>query len=259
MKMKMNMRMINMKQAKPLLGTVITLEIVDNTADQQALDKVFSYFNYVEERFSVFKPESEISLINQNKIKSENYSADMKTVFRLAEQTKEETCGYFNIRANDGKINPSGLVKGWAIYGAAKLLDELGFKNFYVNGGGDIETRGKNNEGRPWSVGIENPFNREQIIKVVYLSNLGIATSGNYLRGQHIYDPFERQKEITEIVSLSVIGPNVYEADRFATAAFAMGKRGIEFIAGLPGFEGYLIDATGQATFTGGFEKYLTE
>jgi thiamine biosynthesis lipoprotein len=64
---------------------------------------------------------------------------------------------------------------------------------------------------------------------------------------------------LQDIVSLTVIGPNVYEADRFATAAFAMGKRGIYFIEQLPGFEGYMIDAAARATFTSGFERYVLQ
>jgi thiamine biosynthesis lipoprotein len=57
-------------------------------------------------------------------------------------------------------------------------------------------------------------------------------------------------------VSITVIGPDVLEADRFATAAFAMGKGGIAFIENLPGFEGYAIDAQGIATMTSGFGAY---
>ena len=52
------------------------------------------------------------------------------------------------------------------------------------------------------------------------------------------------------------MGPNVLEADRFATAAFAMGREGIHFIESLKGFEGYAIDAKGIATMTSGFEVY---
>jgi thiamine biosynthesis lipoprotein ApbE len=63
----------------------------------------------------------------------------------------------------------------------------------------------------------------------------------------------------TDVVSLTVIGPNVYEADRFATAAFAMGKKGIYFIEQLPGFEGYMIDTSAQATYTSGFERYVLQ
>jgi len=49
----------------------------------------------------------------------------------------------------------------------------------------------------------------------------------------------------------------VFEADRFATAAFAMGRKGIQFIEELPGFEGYMIDAQARATYTSGFERYV--
>jgi thiamine biosynthesis lipoprotein len=62
---------------------------------------------------------------------------------------------------------------------------------------------------------------------------------------------------VTDVVSLTVIGPNIYEADRFATAAFAMGEEGIRFIGRLAGFEGYMIDRRGQATFTNGFTRYV--
>jgi thiamine biosynthesis lipoprotein len=62
---------------------------------------------------------------------------------------------------------------------------------------------------------------------------------------------------VTDVLSLTVIGPNIYEADRFATAAFAMGEEGIRFIERLEGFEGYMIDRRGQATFTSGFTRYI--
>ena len=241
------------------MGTVITVEIADIDADQKNLDEIFLYFEYVDEKFSPFKNTSEISQINQNKIKPDEWSADMKEIFVLAEKTKQDTGGYFDIVANDGLYNPSGIVKGWAIYNAAKILENKGYKNFYVDAGGDIQIRGKNDQGGPWSVGIKNPFDQKQIVKVVYLQSEGIATSGTYIRGQHIYNPFTRGEKITDIVSLSVVGPNVYEADRFATAAFCMGKKGIEFIEKLPGFEGYVIDKNGIATYTSNFEKYTVK
>ena len=57
-------------------------------------------------------------------------------------------------------------------------------------------------------------------------------------------------------MSLSVIGPNVYEADCVATAAFAMGEEGMNFLAELPDFEAYAIDPRGIAIYTKGFEEY---
>jgi thiamine biosynthesis lipoprotein len=115
---------------------------------------------------------------------------------------------------------------------------------------------GKNTEGGEWSVGIRNPFNIHEVVKVVYPRGRGIATSGSYIRGDHIYNPHKPEEKIKEIVSITVIGPDVLEADRFATAAFAMGKDGIGFIERLEGFEGYAIDAHGIATMTSGFEAY---
>ena len=72
-------------------------------------------------------------------------------------------------------------------------------------------------------------------VKVLALTDQGIATSGTAIRGQHIYNPHQPDASIQDIVSLTVIGPNIYEADRFATAAFAMGKEGIRFIANVAG------------------------
>ena len=74
----------------------------------------------------------------------------------------------------------------------------------------------------------------------------GIATSGTYVRGQHIYDPHKPERPIVDIVSLTVIGTDVLEADRFATAAFAMGRAGIEFIEQRDGLEGYVVDRNGR-------------
>lgn len=246
-----------MKQARILMGMPITVEVIDAFANEQDIDEVFSYFKYIDEKFSVFKDASEIARINKGEIKKADYSEDMKIVFALAEETKIKTNGYFDIVAADGKHNPSGLVKGWAIYNASKILSGRGFKNFYIEAGGDIQVRGKNKQGQNWKIGIRNPFNLQEIVKTVSVNEEGVATSGTYIRGQHIYDPKKRQEAITEIVSLTVIGPNVFEADRFATAAFAMREKGIRFIENLPGFEGYTIDKNGLATMTSGFEKYI--
>ena len=129
--------------------------------------------------------------------------------------------------------------------------------NFCIDAGGDIEPRGKNGEGKPWRIGIKNPFNQKEVVKVLGVSGRGVATSGTYIRGQHIYNPKENFRAVSELVSLTVIGPNIYEADRFATPAFAMGKRGVSFLETLDGFEAYSIDGEGIATMTSGFEKYL--
>jgi len=239
------------------MGMPVTIVCIDKHIQQADLDTIYQYFRYIDEKFSTYKETSEISQINNGNVKPNQYSAAMKTVLALCEQTKKETNGYFNILHN-GKLDPSGLVKGWAILNASKILKEKGCRNFYVDAGGDVQTAGKNAEGTLWTVGIQNPFNNKEIVKVVSLDTKGVATSGTAMRGQHIYNPYSPHEAILEIVSITVIGSDVYEADRFATAAFAMGKQGIAFIEALPGFEAYMIDKDGVATYTTGFDAYCS-
>ena len=133
-----------------------------------------------------------------------------------------------------------------------------GIGNFFVEAGGDIQAAGKNAAGQDWVFGIRNPFNVHEIIKAVAPQGRGVATSGSYVRGRHIYDPHGPSRTLEDIVSLTVIGPDVLEADRFATAAFAMGETGIHFIEAQPGLEGYVVAATGVATQTSGFRAFVT-
>jgi thiamine biosynthesis lipoprotein len=290
-----------MKQLQLLMGMPITVEVVDPGVTEADIANVFAYFRTVDDTFSTYKEHSEISKINRGELREDEYSEDMKTILALSEQTRQETQGYFNIRHN-GIADPSGIVKGWAILQAATLLKAAGFTHFYIDAGGDIQVSGSRGDplwspdGDPWRIGIRNPFNRNEIVKVLAVTDKGIATSGTAIRGQHIYNPhnphrgrplapihtanaasaagashssrvkgegspphFHTSPAPTDIVSLTVIGPNVYEADRFATAAFAMGKKGIYFIEQLPGFEGYMIDASAQATYTSGFERYVLQ
>jgi len=245
------------KQTKHLMGMPITVEILDAGANTNVFSDIWSHFSSVDRKYSTYKKDSEISKIN-NGLQTTKWSPEMKTILRLCEQTKQETGGYFNIIHNN-KRDPSGLVKGWAINNAAKLLLARGFQNFYIEAGGDIQVHGLNAEKKLWRVGIRNPFKRTEVVKIVAVTTSGVATSGTYIRGQHIYNPHKPDGLVKEVASLTVVGPNIYEADRFATAAFAMGKAGIEFIESLASCEAYMIDDKKQAVFTSGFEKYVVK
>ncbi len=245
-----------MQETRIIMGMPITVEIADSSATRDALEKIFSYFIAVDERFSTYKSGSEIMRINRGEVLENEYSAGMKEVFALAEKTKKETSGYFDIKNPDGSLDPSGIVKGWAIQNAAAQLFDMGFRNFYIDAGGDIQSSGTNAKGETWSVGIRNPFNFKEIIKIIYPQGSGIATSGTYIRGQHIYNPYAPGKELCDVVSLTVVGPNVLDADRFATGAFAMERESVNFIENLKDFEGYMVDSKGIATMTSGFKMY---
>ncbi|WP_292854987.1 FAD:protein FMN transferase [Mesorhizobium sp.] len=220
------------------------------------VDAVFEYFEHVDRRFSTYRTDSEISAINRGDLAVRDWSGEMMEVLALSGQTRTETGGYFDIRRSDGSLDPSGIVKGWAIRNAAGIVQRAGVDDFFIEAGGDIQSRGRNPSGLDWSVGIRNPFNAQEIIKVVYPRGHGVATSGTYVRGQHIYNPLGTGESITEIVSLTVIGADVFEADRFATAAFAMGRDGILFLERTAGLEGYVVGSNGRATPTSGFGAF---
>jgi thiamine biosynthesis lipoprotein len=243
-----------MKRTEIIMGMPVSVEIVGAKDAAGAIKDTFDYFRNVDARYSTYKPDSEISRINDGLPRAE-WSAEMKRVLEMCEQTKHETKGYFDIMRG-GKRDPSGLVKGWAINEAAKRLRRRGVRNFCLEAGGDFQPCGQPARGGPWRIGIRNPFNRNEIIKVVAVTDKGVATSGTAVRGQHIYDPHAPRTDLDSVKSLTVIGPDIYEADRFATAAFAMGGKGIGFIESLGGFEGYMIDAGKTATYTSGFERY---
>lgn len=246
------------QETRILMGMPVTIAIADRNGTKEALEKIFRYFHTVDERFSPFKESSEVGILNRDQSVPENLSDDMRSIMALGERTKQETNGYFDVMTPEGVFDPSGIVKGWAIFRAAEILRRDGYRNFFVDAGGDIQPRGMNAEGKKWRIGIRNPFKTDEIVKAIFITNEGVATSGTYLRGKHIYDPLTR-KPANDILSLTIVGPNVLEADRFATGVFAMGKNGISFIEKLNGFEGYVIDNDGIATMTSGFSKYTEE
>lgn len=246
-----------MKKIRIMMGMPIKIEVADKNAKTASLEKVFTFFDYVDKKFSTYKKNSEIERINRGEVVSSEFSQDMRKIFLLSEKTKRETGGYFEIVRN-GKYDPLGLVKGWSIFAASKILAREGYENFYIDAGRDVQTMGRNKDGNPWRVGIQSPFKEREIVKVLTLpNNEGVATSGTYIRGNHIYNPKIKNGETSNILSLTVVGPNIFDADRFATAAFAMGEKGIVFVDRLAGFEGYMINKDGVATLTRGVGKYF--
>lgn len=238
------------------MGMPVTVCICDEGAGEGDVAAVVSLLDEVNQRFSPFLETSEVSRLNAGAIGRKEVSPEFETILHLCEETKAETDGYFDV-VRDGRIDPSGLVKGWAIARASASLAARGWRNYFVDAGGDVQTAGLNGDHQPWRVGVRNPFQREELVKVLAISGLAVATSGTAIRGRHIYNPMRAGFLESDVVSLTVVGPTIYEADRMATAAFAMGREGISFIADRPGLEGYAITVDGMGISTEGFHHYV--
>ena len=164
--------------------------------------------------------------------------------------------GYFSAWIG-GTFDPSGLVKGWAIDRATSILTRKGGRNFFVDAGGDVQVRGLREDGSPWRVGIRHPTSRGKVARVILAQDLAVATSGTYEKGNHIYDP-HTHKDATDLISFTVIGPDILQADVYATAGFAMGEDGLGFIDALRGYEAYANNRNLPASCTGGFDRHCS-
>ncbi len=230
----------------------VTVQVVDDEAGSDALDRVFEDFALLDRTFSPFLDGSEVSRINRAELRPDDAGQLVHQAIDLCRLYERATDGYFSPWI-EGRFDPSGLVKGWAIDRACSILDSYGYSDFFVDAGGDVQTHGRNAEGGPWRVGVRHPIERDKVACVVLSSGLAVATSGTYEKGEHILDP-HTGKPANAFLSFTVAGPDILQADVYATAGFAMGVSGLEFVRRTPGYEAYAIDKQLRASYTAGFE-----
>ena len=241
-----------------LMGTVISIDVRNPAVAEAAIDAAFDWLHEVDGRFSPFKTESEISRLGRGELTVDECHPDVRVVLDLCEALRVRSGGAFNAwRARpDGRLDPSGVVKGWAAERAAEILQDAGARNFCINAGGDIIARGAPEPERKWRVGIRHPQDRQSVATVVEVNDLAVATSGSYERGHHVLDA--RTGEAAEgLLSLTVAGPSMTLADAYATAAFAMGTAGIAWAAAQPGYAAYGITADSRVRYSDGFRTLI--
>jgi thiamine biosynthesis lipoprotein len=244
------------------MGTVIGIDLRDAHVESSALDEVEAWLVEVDQRFSPYRTTSEISRLARGEIELEACAPEVRYVLTRCEDLRVASHGSFDIRAAGlrGGLDPSGYVKGWAVEEAAHILEAAGARDYAINAGGDVLVRGEPEPGRPWIVGIRHPLEPDLIAARVALpageGRHALATSGTYERGGHIIDP-TTGLAASAWLSLSVAGPSLAEADACATAAFAMGRPGLAWLAGRPGYEGYAIDGDLRPSWTAGFDPLL--
>jgi thiamine biosynthesis lipoprotein len=211
-------------------GTVVVIDarsrVLDEVDLKAAVDEVEEFFHQVDQDFSTFKSDSQVSRIRRGELEITDASEYVQQVWALCEYSRELTLGAFDPWAASGGFDPSGLVKGWAAEIGAQMLVESGVENVLINASGDLVLRG----GRPtedgsvqaWQVGISNPEHVEHIVKTFDVINGSVATSGDYEKGAHIVDPHTGLVAIGAR-SASVIGPDGAICDALATALMVDG------------------------------------
>ena len=229
-----------------IMGMPIVVEVRDDAVTAGDLEPMFDWLRRVDETFSTYRDDSEISRLDRGELELADAEPDVRWVFERCEQLRRETNGFFDARAS-GRLDPSGLVKGWAVDRAVDVLRAAELESFALSAGGDMRV-----VGGPWRVGIEHPLERQGVAAVIEANDLAIATSAAYARGDHVLDPHTGRAP-ADVLSVTVVGPGLAAADAYATAAFAMGARGARWTATLDGYEALTILADETVLTTAGF------
>jgi thiamine biosynthesis lipoprotein len=231
-----------LRRVEQIMGTAISLDLADDLAParlQELAGGVFGWLHEVDRRFSTYRPESEISRLDRRELPPSRCSPALRAVLERCADLWGETDGYFDTYAT-GRLDPSGYVKGWAAQVASDRLVAAGAPNHCLNAGGDVRVRGRSASGRPWRVGIQDPWDAAATCWVLAGTDLGVATSGVYERGQHIVDP-RVGTPARGLRSVTVVGPDLGVADAYATATAAMGRAGIRWLARKAGHHHYAV------------------
>ncbi|MFG1704246.1 FAD:protein FMN transferase [Nonomuraea sp. M3C6] len=228
------------------MGTVFSFDVRHDADD--AVARAVAWLHHVDAVFSTYRPGSAISRLARGELGVRGCPPEVARVLALCAQAEQQTDGYFTTYPG-GRLDPSGLVKGWAIEQASLLLTEAGAPRHCVNGGGDIQL---GPDPGPWRIGIAHPLRPAAVCTVVTGHDLAIATSGSAERGPHILDP-HTGLPATALLSITLVGPRLTTVDACATAAFAMGEAARDWVEESPGLEAFAVTANGRTWQTSGF------
>jgi thiamine biosynthesis lipoprotein len=216
-------------------GTVLFFDLGSASISEgemdTAVESVKSFVHEVDEVFSTYKDGTFVSRLRRGEFSIDACSADLQEVWQLCAVARDLTGGAFDPWAVADGFDPSGYVKGWAADRVAQILLGAGCEQIQVNAAGDLTLRGgvvEKGVAGPWKIGVVNPDNRQEVLRIFEITDGAIATSGTYERGAHIFDPHTGTIAIGA-KSATVLGPDGGLTDALATALMVAGEDGAGF------------------------------
>ncbi len=163
-------------------------------------------------------------------------------------------------------FNFSAITKGMGCDMVAAMLRRNGVKNYMVEIGGEIAASGHNARMRPWQIQLDSPAEengapQHEALKIISLTDGGVATSGNYRNFHktagygkigHTINPADGRPARSEILSATVLAPTCGEADAWATACMTQptAADALRMLATDPSVEALLVVAAGDSLQT---------
>ena len=236
------------------MGMPISLALRGRHADGQYADAawhdVLESLREVDRVFSTYRADSWISRLRRREVALADCPAEVAEVLALGEAARIQSDGAFDVRRTDPHgdrvLDPNGVVKGWAVQRAASCVEALPDTDYCLSAGGDMVCQVVDPSAPAWQVGIEDPYDPTRLVARIPVRSGAVATSGFTHRGTHIVDA--RTGETPQgIGSVTVVTDDLTWADIDATAAFAMGPRGLDWLSTRPGRCGVVVWADGSA------------
>jgi thiamine biosynthesis lipoprotein len=148
--------------AEPVMGTVVSFHIAPGELARSeargALESACRRLHELDAIFSTWDPDSPMSLLRSGRLALGDAPPEIPLVLELCRQASELSKGWFDPWAMPGGVDPTGLVKGWAVERAVDVLHTTGVEVAMVNGGGDVALLGRSPAGGPWRIAIRHPF-----------------------------------------------------------------------------------------------------
>jgi thiamine biosynthesis lipoprotein len=210
----------------------------DTAAGRSAWRAVTEQLRDVDRVFSTYRADSVISRLGRAELTLDQCPPEVAEVLELGREAERLSGGAFStaLPGADGhrRLDPSGIVKGWATQRASRFLRELDDTDFCLSAGGDVVCHTADPDSPAWRIGIEHPHDPQVLIAVVPVRSGAVATSGTTHRGQHLVDARTGQP-VKGVASVTVIGRSLTWVDIDATAAYAHGPQAAEWLRTRPG------------------------
>lgn len=212
-----------MRHVFETMGTVVSLDVPAGPVAETVARVVEHIFATADNRFSLYRADSELSRIADGRLRMTNASEQIRSAYAAATFWRLLTDGAFSPNRPDGVVDLNGIVKANAIDEAGRALGSFGFTNWSLNVGGDILCSGSDSDGNRWTTGIVNPTNRSALACAIELrgDRRAVATSGSAERGDHIWRG--ATTAVPEFLQVTVVANDIITADVLATAIVAGG------------------------------------
>jgi thiamine biosynthesis lipoprotein len=247
------------RQVGPVMNLPVSLAIRGRHAAtdraRAAWARVMPELREVDAVFSTYRPDSFVSRLGRGEIALDDCPPEVAEVLALGELAERQSRGAFRVRragpAGEAVLDPTGVVKGWAVERAADHLRPLEATDFCLSAGGDMVCRTLDSDAPPWRIGIEDPHHTDRLVAVAPVHTGAAATSGTAHRGDHLVDA-RTGRPPAGVASVTVVAASLTWADIDATAAYAHGQDAARWLRTRPGRSGLVVWSDGSTTLVDG-------